>query len=53
MPLGARELADHVAREALDEVRLVRHAARAESRALDAEALEQERAEIDLRACAR
>jgi hypothetical protein len=48
MPLGARELADHVAREALDEIRLVRHAVRAERRALDAEALDQERDEIDL-----
>jgi hypothetical protein len=48
MPLGARELADHVAREALDDIRLVRHAVRAERRALDAEALEQERAEMDL-----
>jgi hypothetical protein len=48
VPLGARKLADDVAREALDEVRLVRHAACAERRALDAKALEQERPEIDL-----
>jgi hypothetical protein len=48
VPLSARQLADDVAREARDEVRLVRHAARAERRALDAEALEQERAQIDL-----
>jgi hypothetical protein len=48
MPLGARELADHVAREALDDIRLVRHAVRAERHALDAQALEQERGEIDL-----
>jgi hypothetical protein len=48
VPLGARQLADDVAREALDEVRLVRYAARAQRRALDAQALEQERAEIDL-----
>jgi hypothetical protein len=48
VPIGARELANDVAHEALDEVRLVWHAARAERRALDAQALEQERAEIDL-----
>jgi hypothetical protein len=52
VPLSARGLADDVARESLDEVRLVRHAVRAERRALDAEALEQERAEIDLLALA-
>jgi hypothetical protein len=48
VPLGARQLANDVAGKALDEIRLIRHDPRAERRALDAEALEQERAEIDL-----
>jgi hypothetical protein len=44
VPLGARQLADDVAREALDEVRLVRHVARGRERGVG-ERRARERAE--------